>query len=880
MLDPTVGILYQRKSPSAKRLVDIQDPEVASLLLCDEHVPLSEALSRKWAFDAHAIIYRVDADQQGEEFAFIRASKRSPFVEQLEEAGGRISVPVLFFDYDLPKVNGQKQEWSPDRLSEFVQGLAQTPSLPEPTVFYDTLHGARFVYVLTQEVSELDAEALIRGMVEAFTACGVELDTKCLAWPHLFRLPNTFREDSQQQFVPQMILGGGPMLDPITAKRVAAGLSDKFADADQYSGEMPDPDEVRAMLSINRSGKMRDTALVKMAKSALMGRDAHKVVFGDRPLAVGDQGWNNQVLKIVGSVVGMTARREEASPEGVYALLHGAVEQLQARENKGAQQSDWYALVWDFVCRMWSTEESQIAAEHKEAHRRAGDAKEQRKDLLQKVREEYPDIVPEEEEEAETWFERRMIASDGRRHHVMRPDGSYNVNPVIDSMLIPMIRELGMEDIIQTTEIRGKNIIQRSSTSLLNDYAVPITGIECSSALAVAYIEGSAGFKTLHIPVHRLNPKLTSAGVFDPLVDRWLRHLGGKEFDRLQEWLSHSLDVSRAICALNLYGSPGTGKGMLAAGLSECFEGEKRNDGRALGKFNAGLLSSPIVNCDEGVPKISNDEAQPVDQAFRNLVTGGKTTIRRTHRDPFNADIYPRIIFTSNDRDIITSIVGHRDLTLDDIQAIEQRLLSIEVDTQASIYLTSKGNYSYTAGWIAGSSSSKYTLANHIKYLFINRVPSIRGQGRLLVEGESQTVLVREMRLRSKGSQMVLRALVQMINMTRPPRGTHRTESRVWTTPSSIVEFAEGGLTNFYGEITLQVAGRVLRQFASEGTCETRIRLTTPEGAERGRWIELDLGVLYEEGLRYGMDVTRIERMVLAQPCGEDIIAAVVADGS
>lgn len=872
MIDPTIGIIHARdRHPAAKRLSDLLDEDVAALILCDESTPLSDALEREWSEDSHLITYRVDADATGDEYAFVRVSKRSPFVQQLEQAGGRIRVTALVFDHDLP----DKAEWSADSLEEFVQGLQEAvgTSIPEPTAWYTTLHGSRFVYVLTEEVSQLDAEALMRGVIAQFGGAGIELDDNCTDWTRLFRLPRTVRADSGEAYEGTR-LSGGPLLDPSTIERVEAGPGSTFADVDPYQGEMPNPDEARELLERHATnGQTYESALIKTARTYLQGREAFGIVFEHKPIVAGESGWNNAVTRIVGQVVGMLARQEGVSPEGCYALLHSAIEQLQDREKRGANETDWYTTTWSLVSRMWASEEAQIVAEREEAERAAAEGQAHRVTLIENMRAARPDDVPEDAGEAHEWFRQRMIASDGRRHHIMRPDGSYNLRDCSDSMLIPMIRNLRMEDTIPTTEIRGKSTVQRSSTALLNDHATPITAIQCSACIDVAFIDGPPGHMVLHVPVHRLNPKLEPR--FDKKVDAWLQALGGDKYDQLVEWLSHALDVQRAICALNLYGSPGTGKGMLAAGLAECFDGEHRNDGRALGKFNVGLLDSPIINCDEGVPKISSDEALTVDQAFRSMVTGGRLTVRAMHRDPFTADIYPRILFTSNDRDIIRSIVGHRDLTTDDIRAIELRLLSIEVNDDAHMLLTRNGNFSYTRGWVTPNST--YRLANHIKWLYDHRKRSQHGTNRLLVEGETSTDLVREMRLRSRGAQTVLRSLVKMIESPGARQGLHFNGGRVWTTPSCIVEYAESMLPN--ADLTLPVAGRVLRQFATDDS-SSRAMVSSPPGTkreQRARWVEMDLGIVYEESMRYGLTLDRITKLLSSQPGGDDKIAAVLA---
>lgn len=741
---PIVGTLG-RQHPAAKRLQDFQDEAILSRVLCDEHLTLDEALMRVWEDDRHLVTYRIDADtlpldDPKHEYAFARVSKRSPFVEQLEKAGGRVRVTTLVFDFDREKVDGVKQRWTEESLEAHVatiQAAEASGAIPELSFFYDTAHGSRLGFVLSEEVSQLDAEAMCRGLIAQFADAGIALDSACTDFTRLFRLALTTREDTGEPYEPDYLLLGEARLDPATCPRLNVSAAERFAEADPYQGDMPDPDEVRALLE--KPGKGRkpiESDLVKDARKYLQGREAEEVIFKDRALAVGEENWNSQATRIVGQTVGMLARQESATPEGIYALLHSAVEQLQYREDRGAKAADWYETVWSLVCRMWANEEAQIMAERQEREAKIAEARDVRQQLVAQIREARPGVLSDDDGEAEQQLLQEMIASDGRRHYVRRADGSFNIHPVTDPLLIPMIRDLGMEETIPTTEIRGKQIVQRSASALLNDHAKPIVAIRCSAREPVAFIDGPAGGRVLNMPVHRLNPKLEPGGRYHEGAAGWLHALLGAQHDRGVEWLAHSLDVKRPICALNLYGSPGTGKGMLAAGLAECFEGEHKNDGRALGKFNLGLLDSPIVNCDEGVPNMSSDESLPVDQAFRALVTGGGIAIRAMHRDPFNADIYPRILFTSNDRDIMRSIIGRRDLTAEDIQAIELRLLSIEVGEEAAELLSSRGGYEYTRGWVAGEQRSEYVLANHIYFLYCKRTkPKFAASHRLLVEG-------------------------------------------------------------------------------------------------------------------------------------------------
>jgi hypothetical protein len=869
---PIVGIIFDReKAPGAHKLSDL-GPDTAGRYLCDEHLPLEEAFKRDWDQDAHFIVYRLE-DEDGEPL-YARVTKRSGFTAELLRKGGKVAVTMMVFDHDLPKQGDAKQEWTEEGLGEFTSLLAQA-DLPPPSCWYTTLHGSRFVYVLETPVDHLTAESMARSIRDKYKAAGIELDKSCDDWTRLFRLPRTVREDTGRRYSNDdrfVFLNGGPALDPETIEANDKTEGDVFAEVDAYSGELPSVEEVDALLvKVGGNKKSYDSDWVKVAKKYLDGRESYDICFRHAKLdSKKFNGRNNAIVKISGQIIGMTARQPEATPEGIYALLFSALEQMQVEDEEG---NDWHQIAWDIICRMWANESAQIEAENREAEKAIQKGKQTREELIKQIKADRPEDVPDDEEEADAWFRQRMVASDGRLHHIMRTDGSYNIRPVGDSMLIPMIRELGMENVIETHEMRGKTWTVRSAQSILNDHATPISAIVCSATIKTAYIEGDPGHRLLNMPVHSLNKKVEPK--YDEEVEKWLEIFFGDKYDLGIMWLAWALETNAPICALNLFGAPGTGKGMLAAGLAECFAGEKFNNGTALGKYNAGLLDTPVVNCDEGVPNIKSDEALPLDQAFRTMVSGGNVMIRSMYQNPFMARIYPRILFTSNDKDILRSIVGHRDLTDDDIRAVEIRLLSIEVGPKARDYLTAHGNYRFTSGWVQGKHKSQYKLAGHIRWLYENRTTDPYGSGRLLVEGEVETSLVRGMRLRSSSSQAVVKALIKMIEGNNGNKNALTIwKSRVFVTAAGVHDYIMGPMHGIHEEISLPRTGQVLRQFA----------ITSPNGNKklsfgtgRARWVEIDLGILLEEALRYGTVCGKVERLLSEQPNGKYKIAAAMA---
>lgn len=867
MRDPEIGVIFRRDAhPGARTLADLTDEQTLSRILCDEHLPLSEALAKEWPVDAHLLLYHLQ-DEAGD-VVFARANKvQAPVGHQLAKQGGRIACSILCLDHDLP----EHREWATaDEPLDWYTAIHD--DFPSPTYWYSTLHGSRLVYVLTEPVERFQAEALTGALVSKWAELtGEELlgAAACVDWTRVFRLPRTVRADTGLPFHqdPRFhLIDGGPTLDPASLPHEAR-LHDHPATvaAEPYRGGMPDEEACRAELEVpGKGGKSKMTDFAREARRWLKGRESYPVAFEDRPFDPTrlESGWNNTVLFYVGQVVSMLAHIETATPEGCFALLRPALEQLQALDE---EQKDWLSIAWGMVSRMWGAEEAKLAQQRQEREAAQAQGAQLRQEIAAAVRTALPEHVPNDAEAAEAWVERRMIASDGRHHYVMRADGSYNLSAVGDSLLIPMIHELHMEDAIPTRTLRGQNLVYRSAQDLLAQHAVPVIQVRCSAREKVAHVDGLEGERVLRVPIHRLNPRVQPA--YSHEVDEWLRALFGEMHEAGIEWLAHALAVASPICALNLYGASSSGKGMLCQGLSECFEKEAPNDGRAMDRFNIGLLRSPVIWCDEGVPAIKG-LGSTADEVFRQLVAGGTLQIEGKMRDLIVADLYPRLIFASNDRDIMRAIVGSRDLTEESVRAIEQRLLSIHVGTEARRLLDSKGNYAYTRGWVAGDGPSRYVIANHIAYLFETRKPSRSSSGRFLVEGSVRTELVRDLRLRSDAAQAVLRALARMLDSQTPRDGLHVCEGRAWVTVSCVTDYME--LQQLGQKITMPQVGQVLRQFSAEiHRPEEHVKVVQPPGAKKkGRWIELDLAAILEECLRYGMASERIEALLHAQDGG------------
>lgn len=860
--DPLVALVPDREhQPGLDRMEDLR-PSV--MLDC---APLSVALATRYDCDMHFVMYHV-VDEDGE-LNYLRVNKTGPAPDQIVEGGGRIELTVVALDYDCETAEGKHRPWR-DRaeVDEFLARLAGL-AIPEPSAFYVTRQGARFVYALSRPVSPIEGEALIAGLQRDYLAAGIKTDPRCRDWTRLFRLPCVVRENGPSWDMPTHELAtSDAVLDPGSIEPGDAGAREARAPVDVDLGDLPSPEDCRLMLETPEGLK---TEWCKVARRYLRGRDAFPILFESAPVTWRPGERNDSLMRAIASCVGLLYHRPGATPARIYALFHGVIEQLEP----DAGTPDWRLAAWGMIGRFWRSEAGKAAAVEVEVVQREGEAVDIRGKIILSLREEYShEPALEDPDQAIAWMDRRLIAAAPKGYFVMRPDGSYSPVQVGKDRLVPMIRHLGMEALIPTSELRDGVWKSKDAQEIINAHAVPVRRVECSPRVKCAYVRGEDSSATLMLKVHELRDM---PGEYDEMVAHWLKLLGGADHQALLEWLSHSIDPTWGICALVLVGASGTGKGMLAQAIAENFRYGRFNDGRVLGRFNAGLLESPVVVLDEGLPASSQD-GRRVDEVIRSLTVGGNIAIEPKGLDVIQATIFPRLVITSNNWDVIQQICGSRDLSHEDALALETRLLVVNVSDDARRWLTANGNYSLTKGWVEGSVASTFRVAKHIRWLYENRRPVGTGSGRLLVEGRRQTELMREMSMKTASAQATLRALIALIEDPAPNPGFHVDPAkRAWVVPHGIVSFYERNLMQrMRMELSNKAVAKVLRKIArGEPTTATRLP-GQGDAVDKQRWWELDLQVLMYEAVSSGQPRERLRALFAAQN-GEEALAMLEA---
>lgn len=163
---------------------------------------------------------------------------------------------------------------------------------------------------------------------------------------------------------------------------------------------------------------------------------------------------------------------------------------------------------------------------------------------------------------------------------------------------------------------------------------------------------------------------------YHPDVDRWLRALGGADYDRLAQWLASCLALDRPAPALYIHGDANVGKTLLVVGLAKLWSCQPAPFKEALDSFNEAAATCPLVFADEGFP----DGMSFAD--FRAMVTEPSRRVNEKFKPKYPVEGCVRIVLAANNANALRyQRTGA--LTAADLAAIADRLLVINAHRSA-----------------------------------------------------------------------------------------------------------------------------------------------------------------------------------------------------
>jgi hypothetical protein len=872
---PTIGVMPSREQKGANSLIMVEQGKVQGL----QTLPLDAALAEPWPTDAHFVTYR-PTDPAIETWP--RCNK--PILSELRVRGVDLLTTMLVFDYDRPEhrawdaaypAPGIEPDGGPTTeqwYDGFIQCVSKSPPLDQWSCIYTTRNGARIIYVLSAPIPVDDAEQMHRAMVRRLRNAGVMVDAGCSDWTRVFRLPFVVRDGEPSWDRPlsdRMIFEcrWDQRLDPgeISERMDASSLSD-YADVRPFIVDKPPREAVESLLQApSRSGRIGATGWLKEAKRRLTGRECFPCLFEHQPLAQPGSR-DNTLHAYIGQAIGLLYYVTGTTPEHIYALFLDPVEQLNVAGDTDTEGQDWTDTLWDHIGRLWQKEDAKARARLSEYEQEHEQAREITDCVLMGMAEwcSHPSLK-QGKQEALAWAHQHFIASVNNNYFVMGPDGWYDTIQLLKHQIVPRVREIGMEGLIQTKYLDGNNQIRDVGVDkLVSTYGTVVSEIRGEPSLKGTYIKGlGKRSATMVVPTYKRNPYLTPQ--YHGLVDEWLHKFFGNHYYKACEWISWALAFEEGpICALSIEGAPGSGKQMLVRGLAECLERPAMATADdMMGDHEYGLYESPWLIINEGWPQHKSKGMHPADR-FRHLVAGDPFSVRMKYRAPIQVSNPVRIIFTANNSEVVRTLTGNRNLSPEDREALAVRLLHFKCGQDAATWLRAHGGMRFTRGWVAshGENQSDYIVARHFLWLWANRT-GVRGS-RLLVEGNYHDEVVWEMRMQSGSAPLVVETLIQMIEGARPLEGLAiEDDGRVFVLASEILKYwRAASMQRHTGErlsasqIEQVLKGLVVRMPGSA------MMLDSKPKAGKAMWHELDVECLLASAQKGGWVAPKLEQIV------------------
>lgn len=872
---PRLGIMSTKYF---KGLQDLGDEGVRPLLI----MPWDSAWEEEFATDAHLVTYYPVGTGQSR---WPRYSKVAygQLRNTVEEAD--LLTQCMILDYDRP----EHAPWgSLEEIGDWLEQLAATAD-EEPlawawNVLYTTKSGARLVYLLEEPVPVQEGEAHHRWLCQRLREVGILIDNVDAAglsdgrevkvrfptsdWTRCFRLPKVLRDGKRTAEADYYLLETQPDqrvgLDQLG--KIDRRLSGTKAAIERLDLPKPTVEEAEALLhEVNpKSGRRQQSPAFKEARRRLKGRDSYDCLFDHAPIA--QEGHRDSTImsytaQVVAILHGVTFEEEPlCSPEFVYALFLGAVLQLEGDKDN----PDWTNKLWYHVLRAWEKEEAEAKHQAVLQEREALDAAETLEQIILGMQAWCRSPKLKDPVESVDFALAHLIATNGRTCYVMRPDGYYDPMAVSLNTLPSRIRTIGMDKVIQT-KIPTKDGGYRFATpqDLISEYSTlfaHVQGVATRDGAIIREIDSHRA--RIVVPVYALRSDLPA--LYDADVDAWLKAFFNVHFEQGMQWLAWALQIhSGPICALSIQGQAGAGKGMLVAGLAECFTNQTIATGDdLLGQYQPGLLNSPVLHVDEGWP-LTRGHRHPAD-IFREIVGGGRRFVNRKYMAPTEIMAPTRVILTANNPSLVQGLCTGRDMSPEDREALAVRLLHLVIGDKGAHHLRRKGGERHTAGWVTTPNGEKghERLAKHLFWISEN-YKGARGK-RLLVHGNGHSSLMDHFRTQSGSAPVVIECLLQMLESRVAQEGMVIEDDRIYVLTSSVLQYWRKELAGTTSEkLTANKIATVFKGLVTSTPVQKVLKKRPNLG--RKRWHEMDAALLQSVARNTGWGSDKLDKIVAAQ---------------
>jgi hypothetical protein len=236
-------------------------------------------------------------------------------------------------------------------------------------------------------------------------------------------------------------------------------------------------------------------------------------------------------------------------------------------------------------------------------------------------------------------------------------------------------------------------------------------------AQAARYDDASRTIFEAPCPMRPVAPK------FHQEIDDWLFLMAGEKYEDLKSWLAAVTRLQEPCVALFLTGPKGTGKSLLALGISRIWTTSRPTPlEEVFGDFNETLASCPLCFADEQLPR--DHRGYTKNAELRIHIQADRRPLKRKFQPNATLEGATRTIVAANNEDVLST---QENLSAFDIDAIIDRYFHVPTQPEARDYLEATN----TDDWVSGD-----RIAEHVLWLVDNH-PWERS-GRFLIKVEDQ----------------------------------------------------------------------------------------------------------------------------------------------
>jgi len=206
----------------------------------------------------------------------------------------------------------------------------------------------------------------------------------------------------------------------------------------------------------------------------------------------------------------------------------------------------------------------------------------------------------------------------------------------------------------------------------------------------------------------------------------------------------------------------------------------------------------------------------------------------------------------------------------EDREAIGQRLMHLKINPESITYLKSLGGIDFTGKkgqrWIKGDSGkpSDYIVAKHFLWLHENR-PARNPDHRFLVDGDSSSIVIRNMAINSGTGPLVIETLLNILNQAGIPNDVVVKDGKYLTTAFAILKFYRKIRLPGSADLTAKIIGSSLRGLADSNwdlSGKQSIQTLNSGDIKKARWWSIDLDILLDQAETYGFDCDRLNELI------------------